>query len=113
MKFKSDGRYDDEQQNLLKQKEQLQEEITTVLSETHQLENELERMEKDTQDAGESVTHFLSFSLCLWIVSCVVAAHYDWKTVFCHTSPMTTHLVQNLHCFKGQLHLDVNKPALF
>ena len=70
MKFKSDGRYDDEQQNLLKQKEQLQEEITTVLSETHQLENELERMEKDMQDAGECVTHFFSVSVDSELYSC-------------------------------------------
>ena len=38
---------------LLTWKVQLQEEITAVLSETQQLENELERMARDIQDSGE------------------------------------------------------------
>ena len=47
MKYKSDGRYDNERQSLLTRKVQLQEEITAVLLETRQLENELERMARD------------------------------------------------------------------
>ena len=53
MKYKSDSRYDNERQSLLTRKVQLQEEITAVLSETQQLENELERMARDMQDSGE------------------------------------------------------------
>ena len=53
MKYKSDSHYDNEQQSLLTRKVQLQEEITAVLSETQQLENELERMARDIQDSGE------------------------------------------------------------
>ena len=65
MKYKSDGRYDNEQQSLLTQKVQLQEEITAVLSETRQLENELERMARDIQDSGECVTGVCSPSFCV------------------------------------------------
>ena len=65
MKYKSDGRYDNEQQSLLTRKVQLQEEITAVLSETQQLENELERMARDIQDSGECVTGVCSSSFCV------------------------------------------------
>ena len=52
MKYKSDGGYDDDQHSLLSQREQLLGEVTTVLSETRQLENELGRMETDIQGVG-------------------------------------------------------------
>ena len=60
---------------LLTRKVQLQEEITAVLSETQQLENERERMARDIQDSGEWVTgvcspSFFVMGQCLrWWVS--------------------------------------------